>query len=86
MKSGRPDWWPAAEAEIDRAMQKFSSGLREKLIEQGEKPQLVLDRANPFLMRIRAATKGDGYAQRIVDAWFTASEEPDSAIFLESAH
>ena len=70
-----PDWWPAAEKEIDSALAGFTAGLKQKLEECGNKPSLLLKKKNPFLLRIRGAKTAHDLVKRMLEALLSSSEE-----------
>ena len=70
-----PDWWAAAEKEIDSALAGFTAGLKRKLEEYGDKPSLLLKKKNPFLLRIRGAETASDLAERMLEASLSSSEE-----------
>lgn len=69
-----PDWWAAAESEIDDIIGGFTTKLRGKL---EVSPSRILARKNPFLFRIRAGSDfgADSLAQMVIEAYMSSSEE-----------
>ncbi len=70
-----PDWWAAAEKEIDSALAGFTTGLKRKLEECGNKPSILLKKKNPFLLRIRGAETAHDLVKRMLEALLSSSEE-----------
>ncbi|MDA7984147.1 MAG: hypothetical protein MPJ52_01095 [Alphaproteobacteria bacterium] len=78
----RPDWWSGVEGEIDGIVEGFSRRLEEKLTANFN-PQAVLRRKNPYLFCLRKAEEADRFAESILSAYLSSSEETIFGDLLE---
>lgn len=69
----KPEWWNAAEKKADEAVENFTDKLKHKL--DNEKPGTIIRRKNPFLFRVRFVDNVHEYAEMMLDAYLSSSEE-----------
>ena len=67
-----PDWWCRAEPEVNLVFRGFTDRLRLKL---NQEPASILQRKNPFLLRLRVVTGVQELARMVIDAFLSSSEE-----------
>ena len=76
-----PDWWQAVEVEIDHQLAGFTDKLREKL---RDPPSSIINKKNPFLLRVRSANDLDTLAKMVINAYISSSEETRFGSILEA--
>lgn len=69
----KPEWWSVAEKKADEAIEDFTAKLKNKL--DKEKPEVIIRRKNPFLFRVRFVDNVHEYAEMMLDAYLSSSEE-----------
>ncbi len=75
------DWWNEAELEASPIVENFTARLSEKL---AVKPEKIICRKNPFLLRMRADSSVYSLAQMVIGAYTSSSEETIFGGVLES--
>ena len=73
--TNQPAWWNVAKVEIDEIMFGFADALKIKLIRFGDNPMSLLRKKNPFLLRIRSTENVNTFAQNMIKAFLSSSEE-----------
>ncbi len=68
-----PVWWGQAENELDQYISEFTDKIRQKL--EKLKPNDLIGRKNPYLFCLRATNDTQRYAESILDAFLSSSEE-----------
>ncbi|MCY4265412.1 MAG: PmeII family type II restriction endonuclease [Gammaproteobacteria bacterium] len=68
-----PEWWRQAVIQLDEQVGGFTDKIRVKLKEL--KPQELIIRKNPYLFCLRATNDTRRYAESILDAFLSSSEE-----------
>ena len=75
-----PDWWHKAEPGIDAAVSGFVDWMERK-VEALQPHQLIVK--NPFLFRARSPENVEQFADRLIEAFLSSSEETRFADILE---
>ncbi len=68
-----PVWWGQAENELDQYISEFTDKIKQKL--EKLKPNDLIGRKNPYLFCLRATNDTQRYAEAILDAFLSSSEE-----------
>jgi len=77
----RPDWWADAEPEIHAAVAGFAEWVNAKVATV--QPYKLIAK-NPFLFRARAPDDAAQFADRLIDAFLSSSEETHFGEILEA--
>ena len=76
----KPLWWHLVEEDIDNQLEGFTEKLRKKL-QVG--PLKILQRRNPFLLRVRCGDNAADLVRVAIDAYLSSSEETMFGYILE---